>query len=67
MKDYGWKEDKESKIEHDWSTLKDNIQNHIKGVNFGYKSKMKDIGAHYINAYASFLDPTTVKFLYGPD
>ena len=39
LKDYGWPE-VEKKQPHNWSVLRDNIQSHIKSINFGYKSKL---------------------------
>ena len=67
LKDYGWLMDQDPKYEHDWNTLRDNIQNHIKAINFGYKSKMKEEGIDYVNSYASFEDQNTIKFTYGKD
>lgn len=65
LTDYGWKGHENVTLKHDWSTLRDNIQNHIKGINFSYKSKMQEIGADYINAFASFSNANEVKFEYG--
>ena len=47
-----------------WNILRGNIQNYIKGINFGYKSKLKEIGVDYINAKASFQDANTISFEY---
>lgn len=54
LEDYGWKANQETKYEHDWSVLRTNIQNHIKAINFGYRSKMSEIEVDYINAFAKF-------------
>lgn len=67
MKDYGWKVDPSLKVEHDWNTLRNNIQNHIKGINFGYRTKVSENGADYVNAFAKFEDDKAVKFVYGAD
>ena len=45
--------------------MRKNIQNYIKGINYGYKNKLKEIGVDYIDARASFKDEYTVEFEYG--
>ena len=40
------------------------MQGYIKQINFGYVSKMGELGIDYINAKASFADEKTVKFMY---
>ena len=62
--DYGWKNKDQSKIEvhNEWEVLRSNIQNYIKGINFGYKNKLKEIGVDYINAKATFKDQHTIDF-----
>ena len=45
-------------------TLRNHIQSYIKKINFGYVSKMSELGIDYINAKASFTDQNTVKFVY---
>ena len=37
---------------------------YIKGINFGYKKKLKEIGVDFIDAKAQFKDPNTVQFQY---
>jgi len=55
--DFGWsKGNHESQAHHSWSTLRNNIQSYIKQINFGYVSKMGELGIDYINAKASFAD-----------
>jgi thioredoxin reductase (NADPH) len=63
LEDYGWSPHN-TKYEHDWSVLRDNIQNHIKATNFGYKSKMAELQIDYVNAFAQFENDKTVKFKY---
>lgn len=41
---------------HNWEVLRNNVQNYIKSINFGYKSRLSEIGVDYINAFASFKD-----------
>lgn len=63
LKDYGWSPH-DTKYTHDWKVLRDNIQNHIKAANFGYKSKMSELEIDYINAFAQFENDKTVKFKF---
>jgi thioredoxin reductase (NADPH) len=63
LQDYGWKPHN-TKYEHDWNVLRDNIQNHIKAMNFGYKSKMSELEIDYVNAFAQFENDKTVKFKF---
>jgi len=38
-----------------------NVQMHIKGLNWGYKSEMLKMKVKYFNSYAEFVDPHTIK------
>lgn len=58
---YGWKTNGE-KPEHDWDVLRDGIQAYIRSINFSYKSKMSEIGADYVNAFAKFENENEVTF-----
>ena len=62
--DFGWSKNEDQKRTHNWNVLRDNIQNYIKGINFGYVGKMNELDIDYINAKASFKDANTVKFSY---
>lgn len=62
--DYGWPKVKEEDLKHNWDVLRTNVQNYIKGMNFGYKSKLKEIGVDFIDAKATFKDEFTVMFNY---
>jgi thioredoxin reductase (NADPH) len=55
------------KLEHDWKTLRNNIQDHIKAINFGYRNKMSEFQIDYVNAFAQFEDDKSVKFKFGSD
>ena len=46
---------------HDWEKMIKNVQLHIKGLNWGYKSDLIKLKAKYYNSYASFIDPHTLK------
>lgn len=50
---YGWNSGPETDI-HTWSTLTHNVQNYIKSINFGYKTKMQEVGVDFINSFAEF-------------
>jgi len=45
--------------------LRDNIQNHIKAINFGYKSILSEKGIDYINAFAKFENENEISFKLG--
>jgi len=47
--------------EHNWEEMISNVQNHIKGLNWGYKSEMIKAKVKYFNAYAEFVDAHTIK------
>ncbi len=48
---YGWKIDYPEKV--DWKQLRNNVQDHIKSINFGYKKSMREISVDYVNAKAT--------------
>lgn len=60
--DFGWKANHNS--QHDWTTLRNNVQGYIKSINFSYNKKFVTEGIDYINARASFFDANTVEFSY---
>lgn len=49
---YGWNE---SATQHDWSTLRQNVQDHIKGLNFGYRVALREEGITYLNKLGKFV------------
>lgn len=60
MKDsqsYGWEA---TSPQHNWETMVNNVQMHIKSLNFGYRSDLMTQEVKYLNAYAKFIDPHTV-------
>eukprot|EP00900_Chrysochromulina_parva_P022467 jgi/Chrpa1/4854/Chrysochromulina_OHIO_Genome00010222-RA len=54
---YGWEADAPK---HNWETMVNNVQLHIKSLNFGYRSELMSNNVKYYNAYATFTDPKTV-------
>lgn len=59
MAKQGWSPDMTAK--HDWDAMVKNVQMHIKGLNWGYKSDMIQLKAKYYNSYATFVDQHTLK------
>lgn len=55
----GWNPNMEEK--HDWAKMVGNVQMHIKGLNWSYKSEMIKQKIKYFNAYASFDDQHTIS------
>ena len=55
----GWKPDMEAK--HDWAKMVNNVQMHIKGLNWGYKSDLIKLKVDYKNAYATMIDAHTIQ------
>ena len=66
LESYGWKPS-DTVLKHDWETLRNNIQDHIKAINFGYKSKMSELDIDYVNAFAKFENESEIKFKYGKE
>lgn len=61
--DYGW--DVELKSEKvNWGVLRQNVQNYISQTNFSYITKMKEIGADYVEAKASINTSKNIVFNY---
>lgn len=54
-REFGWKTPEN--IEHNWTTMKDNIQDHIGSLNWGYRVQLRDKNVEYINGYGQFMDP----------
>lgn len=52
---YGW--ETPEKVNHNWETMKQNIQDHIGSLNWAYRVELRDKKVDYINAYGEFLDP----------
>lgn len=51
---YGWEG---AAPKHDWSTLRQNVQDHIKGINFGYRVALREEGITYLNKLGKFTGP----------
>lgn len=57
---YGWQ--LPEKIPLDWAELQTSIGNHIKSLNFGYRTQLRSAKVNYINAMASFGGPHTLCY-----
>lgn len=63
--DYGWRPSVPASA--DWETLRTNVQNHIKSLNFGYRSQLSKIKqdfegkVDYKNALGRFVDAHTIE------
>lgn len=57
-KSYGWKNGSST---HDWETMRENVQNHIKGLNFGYRVQLREAGVTYLNKLGKFISPNQLE------
>ena len=46
---------------HSWEKMKEEVQNHIGSLNWGYRVQLREKGVTYMNEYAEFVDEHTVK------
>ncbi|CAG0878856.1 unnamed protein product [Darwinula stevensoni] len=60
-KSYGW--EVPDNVNHKWEDLVMEVQNYIGSLNWGYRVALRDKNVDYFNAFASFVDPHTVKSL----
>lgn len=58
---YGW--NTPEKLEHDWVKMVEAIQDHIKGLNWGYKVALRQEKVKYYNKIASMVDKHTIKLV----
>eukprot|EP00054_Salpingoeca_dolichothecata_P009398 m.53006 g.53006 ORF g.53006 m.53006 type:complete len:505 (+) comp18341_c0_seq1:186-1700(+) len=56
---FGWQN--EEKAAHKWEQMVGNVQDHIGSLNWGYKTALRSAKVKYMNAYATFMDPHTLK------
>eukprot|EP00011_Vannellida_sp_DIVA3-517-6-12_P002753 CAMPEP_0114628306 /NCGR_PEP_ID=MMETSP0168-20121206/12751_1 /TAXON_ID=95228 ORGANISM="Vannella sp., Strain DIVA3 517/6/12" /NCGR_SAMPLE_ID=MMETSP0168 /ASSEMBLY_ACC=CAM_ASM_000044 /LENGTH=487 /DNA_ID=CAMNT_0001839681 /DNA_START=241 /DNA_END=1704 /DNA_ORIENTATION=- len=60
---FGWKFGDGTKV-HEWSTLVENVQNHIMSLNWGYRVELRTNKVEYHNALAKFLGPHKVSLTF---
>lgn len=53
---YGWKIP-EGTITHNWTGLRDAVQDHISALNWGYRVQLREKQVTYINSYGEFTGP----------
>lgn len=56
---YGW--NSSTSGVHNWDQLKDNVQNHIKSLNFGYRVSLREKGVTYLNSLGKFVGPHKIE------
>ena len=59
-KSFGWGVDR-AQVNHDWAAMVTEIQNHIGGLNWGYRVALREKQVTYLNEYAEFVDKNTLK------
>jgi thioredoxin/glutathione reductase (selenoprotein) len=59
--EFGW--NFKEPVTHDWKTLVNNVQNHIRSIHFGYRVDMTQNEIKYINARAKFIDKHTIEII----
>ena len=66
---FGWEIQKDAddigdycdkKPKHSWERMVENIQNHIKGLNWGYKTQLRSQNVKYFNELVEFSGPNTI-------
>ncbi|XP_053678811.1 thioredoxin reductase 1, mitochondrial isoform X2 [Anopheles nili] len=57
---YGWKLAEPASVHHDWATLTESVQNHIKSVNWVTRVDLRDQKVEYVNGLGYFKDDHTV-------
>lgn len=55
---YGWEVPSGS---HNWEKLRENVQDHIKGLNFGYRVQLREAGITYVNKLGKFVGPNQLE------
>ncbi|XP_056145374.1 thioredoxin reductase 2, tandem duplicate 2 [Lampris incognitus] len=60
-KKYGWQISEP--VSHDWATMADAVQNHVRSLNWGHRVQLQDKKVKYLNIRGSLLDEHTIKGL----
>uniref|UniRef100_J3QMN4 thioredoxin-disulfide reductase (NADPH) n=1 Tax=Mus musculus TaxID=10090 RepID=J3QMN4_MOUSE len=56
---YGW--EVAQPVQHNWKTMAEAVQNHVKSLNWGHRVQLQDRKVKYFNIKASFVDEHTVR------
>ena len=57
---YGWRR-AEGEKGHDWTKLRNRVNDYIKSLNSGYRMQLRDSGVEYQSMMATFVDPHTIR------
>ena len=49
------------KTSHNWVTMRENVQNHIRSLNFKYRVNLREKGVKYLNKLGKFKDAHTLE------
>ena len=58
---FGISELSETNLNHKWEDMRENIQNHIRGLNFKYRVNLREKEVTFLNKLGKFLDPHTIE------
>uniref|UniRef100_A0A1A8L1H9 thioredoxin-disulfide reductase (NADPH) n=3 Tax=Nothobranchius TaxID=28779 RepID=A0A1A8L1H9_9TELE len=58
---YGWQ--LPETVRHDWTTLAEAVQNHVRSLNWGHRVQLQDKNVKYLNLKGSLVDGHTVRGL----
>lgn len=56
---FGWQFNE--KVNHNWGTMTQAVQNYIGSLNWGYRVALRENGVTYENAYGEFVEPHKIK------
>lgn len=59
-KEFGWNLG-DVQPQHDWEKMVDNIQSHVKGLNWGYKVQLREKKVKYLNELGRFSGPNSLE------
>uniref|UniRef100_A0A8C1J311 thioredoxin-disulfide reductase (NADPH) n=1 Tax=Cyprinus carpio TaxID=7962 RepID=A0A8C1J311_CYPCA len=60
---YGWQIPES--LSHDWSTMAEAVQNHVKSLNWGHRVQLQDKKVKYLNMKGSLVDTHTIRAVNG--
>ena len=53
--------DSSSGLQHSWESMRENVQNHIRGLNFKYRVRLREKEVSYLNKLGKFVDAHTIE------
>merc|ERR1719350_755797 len=59
-KSFGWEVEKKD-VNHSWTKMVEEVQNHIGGLNWGYRVALREKEVTYLNEFAEFVDEHKIK------